>query len=148
MIMNCSRVLAAVHCRLRPQQQGGPIPTQGLGTAHGERHVAADLEVELHHAIAGDQLQTRFLVGEVGDDHVDLVADPGQLPVALAFFRRERNAGTQQIPLGVAPDALYLRRLLQVGECVGEGMAGAGEDRPEQPSTAGRAAFFSVCLAA
>jgi hypothetical protein len=120
---------------------------QRLRTADRKRHVAGNLEAELHQPIAGNELDAGFLVREIGHDDINFIANAGELPVSFALLGWQRDARAQQIVLRMAQYALHARRELQIGEHVRQGVPGSGEHRPEQSHIA-RAAALEVALAA
>src|SRR5580698_4276513 len=68
---------------LLPHEQRGTGEANRLLSADSQRQVAGQAEIELDESIPSHQLDARRLVGKVLDDHVALVADACEIPVAL-----------------------------------------------------------------
>ncbi len=115
--------------RLPPDMQRGAIEAQRSGQADVVVQIPRYLEVELHQAVAGYQLEARVVVREVGENDVQVVADARELPVPLPLVGAQRDSRADQIPGGVSQQPLDLRRGFQVGKGVREGAAGAGDGR-------------------
>jgi hypothetical protein len=113
---------------LLPDMQCWTIEAQWFGPANRVGQVTRDSKVELHETVSGDQFEAGILVGEIGEDDVEVIADSGQLPVTAALVGGQGDARSDDVARRMTQDSFDLRGLLQVGEGVRQRAAGAGED--------------------